>query len=289
MEGSPRPDAQSPAGTRLWRPAAQRNLRNAWSKIVGQQAAWTSASSKSLKVASSLVNAHLSSRYIPTMDMGILKEMDGICDRAQSKLLRQQEDYLHKLLSCYKDLVDAVLDMSNASKSMRTYVKGSAGNPLVEFCNNFGLDGDYGDGGGIAIFSTLSVQYFEKLGEELVEMFVLELKVKRLLVVAFHAIVCNEAQEIHPNSVMGWSEELYPGEFNNVKNFTDIFKIDYSTLPPRLDWLEFDESVHRQSKLHPRREVLEVYLTAWLAEVNVKQSRIDEIISMVQEEMQITL
>ena len=48
--------------------------------------------------------------------------------------------------------VDAVLHMSNASKSMRTYVKGSAGSPLVEFCNEFGLDGDNGDGGGLAIF-----------------------------------------------------------------------------------------------------------------------------------------
>ncbi|GLJ48595.1 hypothetical protein SUGI_1025210 [Cryptomeria japonica] len=291
MQGSPSPNAQSPASTRLWRPAAQRNLRNVWSKIVGQKAAWASASSKALKVASSLVNAHLSSRYMSTMDLGILKEIDGICDKAQSKLLHQQEEYLCKLRSCYKDSVDAVLHMFNASKSMRTYVKGSAGSPLVEFCNDFGLDGDNGDGGGLAIFSSLSIQYFENLGEELVEMFVLELKIKRLLVVEFHSIVFNEAQEMQPISVMGWSDEMYSGEFDCVKKFTNFCKIDDSTLPSQLNWLELDQKVCGVgwSKVHPKREVLQVYLTTWLAEVNIKNSRIEEILSMVQEEMQLTL
>lgn len=56
--------------------------------------------------------------------------------------------------------VNAVVHMSNASMSMRSYKKISTGSPLMEFSNDSGLDGDSGDGGGIAIFSALPLQYF---------------------------------------------------------------------------------------------------------------------------------
>jgi len=177
--------------------------------------------------------------------------------------------------------------MSNASTSMRTYVKRSANSPLMEFCNDSGLDGDTGDGGGIAIFSYLPLQYFENLGEELVEMFVSELK--RLLVVEFHSIVYNEAQDVLPRTGTCWNEEIYPGEFDSVKNLNNFFAQDSSVLHPGLNVLEVDDNVLGLSKGQPRREILQVYLTTWLAEININNSRIEEIIAMVGEEMQITL
>lgn len=49
---------------RLWRPAAQRSVRNAWGYIQGQQAAWCTASANARSAATNLVNAYLSQRYL---------------------------------------------------------------------------------------------------------------------------------------------------------------------------------------------------------------------------------
>lgn len=48
---------------RLWRPAAQRNLRNQWSKMASYRQQWISASSNGRSHATSLVNSYLSQRY----------------------------------------------------------------------------------------------------------------------------------------------------------------------------------------------------------------------------------
>lgn len=56
---SPLPSSMS----RLWRPAAQRNLRNQWSKLASHRQQWASSSSSGKSHANSLVNAHLSQRY----------------------------------------------------------------------------------------------------------------------------------------------------------------------------------------------------------------------------------
>lgn len=57
------PSTMPPSLTRLWRPAAQRNLRNQWSKLVSCRKQWVSSSSSGKSHATSLVNAHLSQRY----------------------------------------------------------------------------------------------------------------------------------------------------------------------------------------------------------------------------------
>jgi len=57
------PSPLPPSATRLWRPAAQRNLRNQWSKLASQRQQWASASSSGKSHANSLVNAYLSQRY----------------------------------------------------------------------------------------------------------------------------------------------------------------------------------------------------------------------------------
>lgn len=54
----------SPSVTRLWRPAAQRNLRNQWSKLASYRQQWASSSSKGRSHATDLVNAHLSQRCL---------------------------------------------------------------------------------------------------------------------------------------------------------------------------------------------------------------------------------
>ncbi|KAL5722995.1 hypothetical protein ACHQM5_006447 [Ranunculus cassubicifolius] len=66
---SPLTPSSSSTLSRLWRPAAQRNLRNQWMKLVSHKQKWISASSAARSHATSLVNAYLSQRYLPSMDL----------------------------------------------------------------------------------------------------------------------------------------------------------------------------------------------------------------------------
>lgn len=58
---SPAPSPSS-ATLRIWKPAAQRNLRNQWSKLLSHKDCWFSASSNGRSHATSLVNTYLSHR-----------------------------------------------------------------------------------------------------------------------------------------------------------------------------------------------------------------------------------
>ncbi|KAH0988325.1 hypothetical protein GBA52_015502 [Prunus armeniaca] len=49
--------------SRLWRPTAQRNLRNQWSKLASYRQQWASSSSTARSHATALVNAYLSQKY----------------------------------------------------------------------------------------------------------------------------------------------------------------------------------------------------------------------------------
>ncbi|MQL73317.1 hypothetical protein Taro_005660 [Colocasia esculenta] len=95
----------SPSAARLWRPAAQRNLRNQWSKLLSSKKLWESGASEGRSNATALVNAYLSRRYMPNMNLGVLKDMPEIRQKAGEKLARKQEQCQSKLLSSYKDLV----------------------------------------------------------------------------------------------------------------------------------------------------------------------------------------
>jgi hypothetical protein len=75
---------------RLWRPAAQRQVRNAWAMLHAHRSAWTTSSVALVSSATALVNAFLSLRYLQSMDLGVLEEMDGIRNKVQVKLQRQQ-------------------------------------------------------------------------------------------------------------------------------------------------------------------------------------------------------
>ncbi|XXG55658.1 hypothetical protein AAC387_Pa03g3276 [Persea americana] len=279
----------SSSATRLWKPAAQRNLRNQWSKYLSQKDRWISASSNGRSHATSLVNAYLSQRYMPEMELGVLSEMPGIRHKACEKLALQQEQYQSKLLSCYRDMVDVVCHMKNVSTSMRCFLKGSADSPLVQFGNHPEDSNDSGDGGGIPVFSILSIPSFENLGQELLlQMFVLELCLKRLLVVELLSISCKESPK-GQTSRLSWSDELYLGEFDDLSSINLYSDKQCQPVAPRIIGWEFGCPTSGRTDHVPDREILQVYLTAWLVEVNIDWHRVDQIFALVGEEMHINL
>ncbi|KAK7821738.1 hypothetical protein CFP56_037338 [Quercus suber] len=244
--------------TRLWRPAAQRNLRNQWSKLVSCRKQWVSSSSSGKSHATSLVNA-ISLRvfifviYMPSMELGVLSDMLNIRKKAGRKLFKQQETFQSKLLSSYKDMVAAVTQMVNASKSMRTFLKGPSNSALVQFSSFSGDQNDSGDGGGIPVFAFWSISSHEQLAEELVRMFIMELNLKRLLVLELLSTSCDDPQvnELH------WSDQLYPGEFEHLSMCNLFSQETCEPVPPKLMDLKSDAPTVRSNN-QPNPEVLQV-------------------------------
>ncbi|XP_030938231.1 uncharacterized protein LOC115963388 isoform X2 [Quercus lobata] len=278
------PSPMPPSLTRLWRPAAQRNLRNQWSKLVSCRKQWVSSSSSGKSHATSLVNAHLSQRYMPSMELGVLSDMLNIRKKAGQKLFKQQETFQSKLLSSYKDMVAAVTQMVNASKSMRTFLKGPSNSALVQFSSFSGDQNDSGDGGGIPVFAFWSISSHEQLAEELVQMFIMELNLKRLLVLELLSTSCNDPQV----NGLHWSDQLYPGEFDHLSMCNLFSQETCEPVPPKLMDLKSDASTVRSNN-QPNPEVLQVYITTWLAEVNIDTLRVDEIFAVIGEEMHLRL
>ncbi|OWM90379.1 hypothetical protein CDL15_Pgr014681 [Punica granatum] len=219
-----------PSVARLWRPSAQRNLRNQWSKLASCRQQWTLSSSSGRSQATSLVNASLSQRYMPSMELGVLEDMPDIRKKACQKLFKQQELHGSKLVSSYRDMVAAVVNMITAMRSMRCYLKGGTSSPLVKFSTISEEKSDTGDGGGIPVFTFWSIPYFEKLAEELVEMFKSELCLKRLIVLELLSTGCEAPQLDHLN----WSNALYSGEFNDLALCGLYSAETHDPLPPRL-------------------------------------------------------
>ncbi|CAN1839847.1 hypothetical protein LINPERHAP1_LOCUS35888 [Linum perenne] len=275
--------------TRLWRPAAQRNLRNQWSKLASFRPEWTSTSSAGRSHATSLVNAHLSQKYMPMMELGVLSDMPSIREKASSKLLKQQELHGAKLLSSYKLLLGVVAKMVATSKSMRCYANraGSSSSSIVQFSAISLHDNDSGDGGDIPVFAFWSVSLFEQLADELVQMFVSELIMKRLIVVELLSISC----EVPKEKEICWSNELYPGEFDELKLCSLYSKETDQPVQPRL--MEMKSNINTESTIkfvgQPSSDTLQVYLTTWLCEVNIDTQRVDEILATVGEEMHFNL
>ncbi|KAF3790531.1 hypothetical protein EJ110_NYTH16265 [Nymphaea thermarum] len=269
--GGKSPSPHNPSVKRLWRPAAQRNLRNQWSRIVAGRQKWNSASADGRSHASSLVNLYLSRKYMPAMDLGVLVEMTKIKDKACAKLARQE--------------VAAISQMLDASRSMRCFLKGPAGTPIVQFSFQQEHGHDPGDGDGIPVFSFLAISFLEALAQEIVQMFRSELFLKRLLLVEFCSISFQAANATRDDK---WSKEIYDGEFDDLNKIGLFSGESCVPAPPSTDKWKLDKLVVEKSDTDPKREVLQVYLTAWLAEVNVSSCRIDEIISMVEEEMKVS-
>ncbi|KQK22922.1 uncharacterized protein LOC100835974 [Brachypodium distachyon] len=277
---SPSP-TPSPSSLRQWRPAAQRNLRNQWSRLLAAKARWLAAATDGRSHASALVNAHLSRSYMPEMDLGVLKDMPGIRDKASAKLAHKELQCREMLLSAYKEMVLSVSDLVKASRGMRCFSKLSSSSPLICFTDCQDDLNDSGDGGGAPVYKWFSMLEFENFAQELVEMFVSELQLKRLIVLELLSI--NLKEGVDPS--LEWSDELYDGEQYEFQSI-GLSSGDSWQLPEnwRGDVLQARRSGHT-----PSHEVLQVYLTSWLANVNIKMSRIDEIFELVGEEMQIKL
>ncbi|CAA3016346.1 uncharacterized protein LOC111402362 isoform X2 [Olea europaea var. sylvestris] len=269
---------------RLWKPAAQRNVRNQWSKLLALFQDWCSSSSSARSHAISLVNSFLSQKYMNGMDLGVLSDMPNIRTKACQKLFKQQELYRCKLLSCYKDMVAIVTRMVNSSRSMRCYLKGSRTSPLAQFSCSSQNDNDSGDAGGIPVFTFWSIAAFE-LASEVVQMFTSELNLKRLLVLELLSISDERVlQEIE----LHWSDEFYEGEFDDLSTCNLYLEEACEPVFPSLRSSRSSTS-SMQSKHQADSDVLQVYLTTWLAEVNIDRCRLDEIFAIVGEEMHVNL
>ncbi|XP_024024967.1 uncharacterized protein LOC21398581 [Morus notabilis] len=278
------PSPLAPSVARLWRPAAQRNLKNQWSKLASLTQQWKSSSSASRSHATSLVNAYLSLTYIPSMELGVLSDMPDIRKKGSWKLLKQQEGHRTKLLSSYKDMVGVVAQMVKISKSMRLYLKVGSASSLVQFSDFSEDKNDPGDGGGIPIFTFWSISYFEKLAEELVQMLISELNLKRLLVVELLSTSCESSML----NKFNWTDELYTGEFDDL-SICNLYSGETSEpVFPRLQVSKSNVPAARSNQ-QPNREIMQVYLTTWLAEVNIDTHSVDEIFSLVGEEMHVNL
>jgi hypothetical protein len=123
----------------------------------------------------------------------------------------------------------------------------------------------------------------ENLAQELVDMFISELQLKRLLVLELLSVTFKEG--VQHDASLEWSNELFDGEFNEFQSI-GLLSGDSYALPK--NW-SAGVSKAWQPDQTPSHEVLQVYLTSWLANVNIKTSRIDEIFELVGEEMQIKL
>lgn len=277
---------RSSVNIRLWRPAAQRNLRNQWSRLASLRHDWVSASSTARAYATSLVNSFLSQMYMDTMELGILSEMPDIRKKACLKLSKQQDLQRNKLLLSYRDMVGVVVNMINTSRSMRCYTKGGINSPVAQFSCFAENQNDSGDGGGIPVFNFWPVSHFEKLAGNFVQMFVLEINLKRLLVMEF--LLLGNHQSSESNNRLSWLDEFYPGELENLNTCNSYSNEACSPGLPSHPKYEVGTSLVQPVQQHDR-DVLQVYLTTWIAEVNIDRSRLDEVISEIGAEMHVTL
>ncbi|KAK3147997.1 hypothetical protein QOZ80_3BG0289340 [Eleusine coracana subsp. coracana] len=263
----------SPSSLRLWRPAAQRNLRNQWSRLVKAKDDWLAAADEGLSHATALANAHNLFRFMPGTDLGALKDMPGIRDKARGKLALREEQYRSMLLSSYQEMVHALSPLVNASRSMRCFSNVPTNSALARYSDCQADVNDSGDGGGIPVFKWLSILEFEGLAQELVDMFVSELMLKRLLVLELLWITLKDVGEYE---ALDWEDELYDGESNEFQSI-GLQAGETCRLPE--NWRVYISGTQRRGDA-PSYEVLQIYLVTWRANVNVKKSRLNEIFEL---------
>ncbi|RYQ92357.1 hypothetical protein Ahy_B09g098558 [Arachis hypogaea] len=276
-----------PSAARLWRVAAQRNLRNQWSQLASLWKDWSSLSSRALSHANEALNYHLHQQYMPHKALGVLTDMPLIRTRASMKLHNRQVLATRGLLESYKAMVDILRKMFEASRLFRCFLKGSINSPLLQFSERSeqkGDSSDTGDGGGIPVYTFLSISSHEKYTEELVQMFSLELCMKRFLVLEFVSLGYDTSQV----KQLSWSTELYAGEFKHLSDCNLYCEETHGPVLPRSRDGKSEMFALTFDNQHSS-DVLEVYLTTWRAELNIDIFRVNEIFETVGEEMHIKL
>lgn len=179
--------------------------------------------------------------------------------------------------------VGVLTHMVKICKSMRCYFKGTSNSPLAQFSFSSEDGSDTGDCGGIPVFTFCSIASFEELALEIARMFISELNLKRLLVMEFLSMYDEkfaEAMGLH------WSAEIYEGEFNDLTTLNLYSEETQEPIPPSLRNCN-SSAPNMQSKRQQDSNVLQVYLTTWLAEVNIDKCRVDEIFATVGGEMRV--
>ncbi|KAG6386065.1 hypothetical protein SASPL_154951 [Salvia splendens] len=282
-QNSAPPPSSSSSAARQWRPGAQRNLRNQWSKLNLLRQDWRSASDAGRSHATAIVNSYLSQKYMDGMEFGVLSDMPNIREKASYKLFKQQELERDRLLKSYRDMVQILTDMGRICRSMRYYSIGTSNSPLAQFSISSEDGSDSGDCGGIPVFRFFSIAYFEELAFEITQMFILELNLKRLLVVEFLSIYDEKVAEAKE---LQWSDELYEGEFNDLATL-NLYSVETHKLnPPSLRNCNSSIS-NMQSKRQQDSNVLQIYITTWLADVNIDKCRMEEIFGIAGGEMHV--
>ncbi|KAK9080408.1 hypothetical protein SSX86_000166 [Deinandra increscens subsp. villosa] len=221
-------------------------------------------------------------KFMKNMELGVLSDMPDIQKKACLKLLKQQVVHRDNLLSSYKEMVVTVINMVNTSMSLRCFLKGETNSPLIKFSSSSNDTNDNGDGGGIPVFIFWSISSFEKLAWELVQMFRLELNLKRLLVIEFLSLRSKEDSIIER---LCWSDEIYQGEFDDLSRCNLDCRDASESASIKLDGFISENSNHPNSELDS--DVLQVYLTAWLTDVNIDKQRVEDIFCEVGEEMHV--
>ncbi|KAK2974595.1 hypothetical protein RJ640_003270, partial [Escallonia rubra] len=251
--------------------------------------------------------------YMKDMELGVLSDMPNIKKKACQKLFKQQEIHHSKLLSSYKSMVAVLIHMANTCRSMRCYLKGMTGSPLVQFSSCSENNNDSGDGGGIPVFTFWSVSVYGMFSFATLLLYFTLKKVmivifsdfreispgafsdvcvgikfegtdineQRLLVMELLSLRCEEAPQVNG---LHWSDELYQGEFHDLSECNLYSGEVCEPVLPKFEGWKSETSNQR-----PVREVLEVYLTAWLADANIDKYRVDEIFDVVGEEMHVAL
>ncbi|WZZ55114.1 hypothetical protein YC2023_055221 [Brassica napus] len=102
-----------------------------------------------------------------TMKFGALSDMVGIKEKTLKKLSKQQSSYRIKA-SIFVQGNGVVVEMVNVSRYLRCYMKLES---IIQFSGSKEDSDDAGDCCGIPVFNFLNVSAFEKMAEELVEMF----------------------------------------------------------------------------------------------------------------------
>ncbi|KAJ0789981.1 hypothetical protein HanPI659440_Chr05g0209811 [Helianthus annuus] len=279
------PKSSPSSVNRLWRPAAQRNMKNQWSKLNSLRQEWASSSSTARSHATSLVNAYLSQRFMKDMELGVLSDMPDIQKKACWKLLKQQVVHRDNLLSSYKEMVGTVVNMVNTSMSLRCFLKGGINSPLIQFSNSSNDTNDNGDGGGMPVFIFWSISAFEiSFGTSSDVQTGTKFKVQRLLVIEFLSLRSKEDSIIEK---LCWSDEIYQGEFDDLSRCNLDCREASESASTKLDGF-VSENI-KQPNCQPDSDVLQIYLTAWLTDVNIDKKRVEDIFSEVGEEMHVNL
>ncbi|KAJ0751237.1 hypothetical protein HanLR1_Chr05g0191261 [Helianthus annuus] len=178
--------------------------------------------------------------------------------------------------------------MVNTSMSLRCFLKGGINSPLIQFSNSSNDTNDNGDGGGMPVFIFWSISAFgnlryyivttlllflfseniciflpfffsfvmmlEKLASELVQMFKLELNLKRLLVIEFLSLRSKEDSIIEK---LCWSDEIYQGEFDDLSRCNLDCREASESASTKLDGF-VSENI-KQPNCQPDSDVLQVY------------------------------